>query len=415
MNDNDVVQYLANVLAVARSDDVLGPQEEAAIEQVRTDIGAKKKDLKDAQKLAEREDSQPVPVGRYSERIRNLEDMVFIALVDRELDPSEKQTILGFAKQLEVTQDQVKRIVAETKDRCRTKQGQMPCPGCGASVAATAKFCPECGRAIAPAPACQGTKVAFDYPTRGIAIEFAESTAASFDSALEVARSSPGFQECERSRKRWFLASWLEANVSAAIPLAEHLKGIRNRKAYMNGKELAWDEVFGFLSCMRQRQTAYRPVLYCFGTDEKQPNLCGCRQANMEWTGWARWLSYGRFTRGDRFVLDKQRIRHELNSNIHTFRFCPYMRHSLMEAILELLPAEVTVSQRHGWGYKETYEQTPDSIKVVQKEREGGYTYKREFYADGITPVGFQVGYDILRKALKKCGIADVDAKSVFS
>jgi len=183
----------------------------------------------------------------------------------------------------------------------------------------------------------------------------------------------------------------------------------------MNGKELAWDEVFGFLSCMRQRQTAYRPVLYCFGTDEKQPNLCGCRQANMEWTGWARWLSYGRFTRGDRFVLDKQRIRHELNSNIHTFRFCPYMRHSLMEAILELLPAEVTVSQRHGWGYKETYEQTPDSIKVVQKEREGGYTYKREFYADGITPVGFQVGYDILRKALKKCGIADVDAKSVFS
>jgi len=107
MNDNDVVQYLANVLAVARSDDVLGPQEEAAIEQVRTDIGAKKKDLKDAQKLAEREDSQPVPVGRYSERIRNLEDMVFIALVDRELDPSEKQTILGFAKQLEVTQDQV--------------------------------------------------------------------------------------------------------------------------------------------------------------------------------------------------------------------------------------------------------------------------------------------------------------------
>ena len=415
MNAEEVHGYLANVLAVARSDGVLSPQEETAIEDVRNEIGAKKKDLKDAQKLAQREDFQPTPVGRYSERIRNLEDMVFMSLVDGEFDSLEKQTILAFAKQLGITQAQVNRIMSESKTRSKSKQAQTQCSSCAASVATTAKFCPECGASIATTPAPQGTKIAFDYPNQGIAIEFCESTAASFDNALRVATESPGLQECERSRKRWFLASWPSSDVAAAMALAEQLKGIRNRKVYVDGTEVAWNEVFGFLWCLQQRQSAYAPVMYCFGADEKQPNLCGCKQAQMEWTAGAKWLSYGHFRRNDRFVFDKARIEHELQTNVHEFRFCPHMRRSLMEAIVELLPAEVAVSERHAWRYKEAYDQTPNSIKVVEKEKEDGYTYKREFYADGVAPVGFEVGHEILRMALRKCGITDVDARSVFS
>ncbi len=415
MNSDEMGRYLANVLAVARSDGVLSPHEEEAIEDVRVEIRAKKTDLKNAQKLSQREDFRASPVGRYSDKIRNLEDMVFMSLVDGDLDSSEKEVIRTFAKQLNVSQDQINQIVSESKVRLRGQVKQTRCPGCGTSIAATAKFCPDCGEAVLKASAVNGTKVAFDYPTEGISIEFAESTSASFDNALKVAQAALEFQECERSRKKWFLATWPTNDILGAVALAEQLKGIRNRKVYINGNEMTWDEVFGFLWCMRQRKSAYRAITYCFGADDNQPNLWGCKQARMEWGAWANWLSYGQFKRKDRFILDKQRIQHELRNNVHSFRFCPFMRRALMEAVLETLPGEVKISEGHGWQYKESYERTPSCIKVVQTETEDGCTYKREFHADGVAPIGFQVGREILCQALKMCGITDVDANSVFS
>lgn len=81
--------------------------------------------------------------------------------------------------------------------------------------------------------------------------------------------------------------------------------------------------------------------------------------------------------------------------------------------MLDLLPAEVKISSRSGWKYKESHEQTPTSIKVVQKEKEDGYTYTNEFHSDGVKPVGHAVASQILTKAFNACGVVDVKIKEL--
>ena len=413
MEEYEVVQYLANVLVVARADGSFGAREDAAMESIRLAIKAKKSELNKAIKLAGSDDFILVPPGRYSERIRNIEDMIFVALLDDELADKEKQVITDFAKKAGCVQEQINLILRETKRRIRDNQSEIPCPSCQDLVLANAKFCPSCGVQLGEAIQASAVQVEFKYPSKGISIEFAESSSASFGQALETAKKAPDFQKCQRGRKTWFLATWDQSQITDAAVLAGYLKGIRNRKAYVGGESKGWDEVFGFLWCYGQRQEAYRPKTYCFGMDEKRLNLFGCKQARMEWSDWADWFSYGHFRKKDVFVFDKARISHEVHTNLHKVKFCPCLRPKLVEQVIALLPAEVSISSRSGWKYKETYEQTPTSIKVIQKEKEDGYTYTNEFHSDGVKPVGHAVANQILTKAFKACGIVDVKAKEL--
>ena len=413
MEEYEVVQYLANVLVVARADGSFGAREDAAMESIRLAIKAKKSELNKAIKLAGSDDFILVPPGRYSERIRNIEDMIFVALLDDELADKEKQVITDFAKKAGCVQEQINLILRETKRRIRDNQSEIPCPSCQDLVLANAKFCPSCGVQLGEAIQASAVQVEFKYPSKGISIEFTESSSASFGQALETAKKAPDFQKCQRGRKTWFLATWDQSQITDAAVLAGYLKGIRNRKAYVGGESKGWDEVFGFLWCYGQRQEAYRPKTYCFGMDEKRLNLFGCKQARMEWSDWADWFSYGHFRKKDVFVFDKARISHEVHTNLHKVKFCPCLRPKLVEQVIALLPAEVSISSRSGWKYKETYEQTPTSIKVIQKEKEDGYTYTNEFHSDGVKPVGHAVANQILTKAFKACGIVDVKAKEL--
>ena len=413
MQDSDISQYIANILHVARADGMLSPNEEKAAEEIRLQLKVKKKDFNEAQKLVSDPSFCLKAVGRYSERIRNMEDMVFVALVDGKLADSEKQQIAKFAREIGITQQQINGILTEVKSRAKGTDIVASCPYCRKPIPAASRFCPECGAQIETIEQPAGTKLEFDYPSSGIAIEFPESSSASFSAAIAAAQKAPDFQECERGRKKWFLAAWPNGEIANTMNLIESLKGLRNRKVYVDGEPGTWDEVFGFLSCFRQRQQAYRPVEYCFGMDENQLNVWGCKLARMDWTSWAHWLSHGRFRKKDVFAFDKERIRHELETNLYRVRFCPCLRTKLVTAVLQLLPDEVRVGDRTGWKYNENCDEGPNSIKVVQRIHKDGYTYTNDFFSDGVRPTGPTVALDILQKAFKRCAIADVDVKQL--
>lgn len=414
MHPFEVVQYLANIISIVRADGMLSSDEHVALSSVTDAIGAKKKESKDAEKLAAQPDFQRKPVGRYSYCIRNIEDMIFVALADRDIGEAEQTRIDAFAKQIGVSQEQMDTIVAEADARAKAQTASITCPKCGTQCQGSVKFCPECGTSIhAPAQAAT-TKLEFDYPSSGVAIEFAETTAATFDAALRTAKASPSFQEIHRSTKRWFLACWPAGSVADTVELVSNLKGLRNRKVLIDGKETPWDQVFAFLWCAEQRNAAYRPPEFCFGADEKRPNLWGCKEFRMDWVERADWFSYGEFIGKDVFQFDRQRIVHELETTSHNLRFCPHMRVDLIQAVVTLLPDRVRVSERDGWKYKENYEQTPHSIKVVKKENYGGFTSTHEFYSDGVAPVGFEIAKGILNKAFAQCGVQDVEVKAIL-
>ena len=144
---------------------------------------------------------------------------------------------------------------------------------------------------------------------------------------------------------------------------------------------------------------------YCFGKDENRLNPWGCKQARMEWTEWSNWFSLGRWERTG--VMSKRNVwvfneecRHDLATNLHRFRFCPYLHQAFIDAS-NSIPDRIEVTNGGAWKYNTTYEETPGSIKIIEREGDGDLSYTREYYADGVRPRGLLPLEEILMKAFK--------------
>jgi ribosomal protein L37AE/L43A len=287
----DPIPFLANIALVAHADGKLSASELGQLEAIRTELKFKKGDFTAAIRLVEQGGHRMTPVGSFADQVLNLEMILRVAYSDDDLDHAEAALVEDFCKAVGIYQDQLDRLCREVMASLK-RQGKV-CPSCGTSAEADAWFCPKCGTSLASEEAA--VQVELNIPASGIAIEFAESSAASFSSALEIAKATQGFQSCQRAKKSWYLAVFPSGSLSDAMPLVQALSGIRNRRVYFDGAEKQWDEVFGFAWCASQRATAYRPVEYCFGKDENRINPWGCKQARMDWTDWASWFSYGRW------------------------------------------------------------------------------------------------------------------------
>ena len=148
MNPKDAVLYLANVILISAADGRLSDDEGNAIEAVRKEIGASEEQLKEALAAVAQGRHRATPVGRFSERARNLEDMVFVSLADGDMSQAEKPELLSFAKQIKVTQAQITEILAQAKERSRTLAGGPTCASCNREIPPDSKFCPFCGESL---------------------------------------------------------------------------------------------------------------------------------------------------------------------------------------------------------------------------------------------------------------------------
>jgi hypothetical protein len=420
LNEQDKIQYLANVLKVAFDDKSLSAREAAAFEEIRKSIDAKKGLLASAQKVVESGSYNFIKAGSFADQVKNLEAMLFVALTDMDLSESESRLVNEFVRLIGISQSQLDQLIIETLRYCDSANHEITCPSCSKSSPAQARFCPSCGQAFTSAGAA-AVEIGFDIPKSGYAIEFCASTAGGFATALEFAKTTGTMKTATKNKKTWHLVVFPSNDFTDMVTLASSLAGMRNRRVYLDGQELIWDEVFGFIWCSSQRATAYRPIEYCFGKDENRINPWGCKRAGMEWTDWSQWFSYGcwqkeGFIRSSYvFVFDKERIRHELATNLYRYRFCPHMRTQLAEAVLKYLPDQVEVTPNGHWKYNSAYEELPGTIKIVEREGSGDYVYTNEYYSDGVRPKGYAVLADILKKAFNECKVTDIVATSLLS
>lgn len=404
---SEPIPFLANIALVAYADGSLSANELGQLESIRKEYGIKKGEFSAAIKLVENGNYKITPLGSFADQVKNLELILRVALADSDLDAKENEILTNFCSAIGIHQEQLDRMRADVVGSL--KQAGKRCPSCGIENPSESCFCAKCGtNLVSPV---QDVQVKIEIPHSGIAIEFAESTAASFPRALELANKLPGFQKCQKGKRTWYLAVFPSGELKEAMPLVEALSGIRNRILYMDGEEKPWDEFFGFTWCASKRATAYRPVEYCFGKDENRLNPWGCKQAGMDWTEWADWFCYGRWEKAGiigqkvQWRLDKERIKHELATNLYRFRHCPYMNMKLPELILCHLPDTVAPGIDANWEFHQKYEEVPGAIKIVQKERNAGFSISNEFWADGIQPKGLHVLADILEKAFQEISV----------
>ncbi|MGJ8641803.1 MAG: TerB family tellurite resistance protein [Luteolibacter sp.] len=285
----DPIPFFANLSLVANADGKLTASELGQLEAIRADLKIKKGDSSKARALVAEGSYNLTSTGVFSDQIHNLELMLRVAYADDDLGDSESEIIGKFCNLIGVTQEQIDRIEQEVVSSL--KQTGKVCLSCGTSDEPKVKFCPGYGKTLIGKES--PVLLRFTITATGIAIKFADSTAASFTKALGFAKGSPGYQTCQKNKKNWHLASYPAGSISDAQPVAEALSGIRNKTAYQNEIEKAWDELFGFTWCASKRAPSYRPAEYCYGKDENRLNPWGCKQARIDWTDWSDWFSYG--------------------------------------------------------------------------------------------------------------------------
>lgn len=117
MNKEEKVAYLANIYYLLISDGGVDRIEETVFEGIRRDISAGYFETQEAMELARSEGYQVRLVGRWSQRISNLEDMLFAAYCNGVLERTEKKAIQQYASQLGIDQRQLDLIKEETKRR----------------------------------------------------------------------------------------------------------------------------------------------------------------------------------------------------------------------------------------------------------------------------------------------------------
>ena len=148
MNSEDKVVYLGNVIFISAADGKLSDIEGKVIEGVRQNIGASETDLKNALSIVGHGKHRLTPIGRFSDKVRNLEDMVFTSLADGNLSEEEKPELLSFAKAIGINQDQLKNILSEAKVRVEAEIATEKCPDCKKDIPPESNFCPGCGASV---------------------------------------------------------------------------------------------------------------------------------------------------------------------------------------------------------------------------------------------------------------------------
>ena len=117
MNGEDKAKYLANIYHLLIVDGDMERLEERVFDDIRRDIRAGYTETQKAKELARQEEYQFELVGRWSDRIANLEDMLFAACCDGVFERAEQKAIQKYVKQLGISQTQFDVIKQETKRR----------------------------------------------------------------------------------------------------------------------------------------------------------------------------------------------------------------------------------------------------------------------------------------------------------
>jgi uncharacterized tellurite resistance protein B-like protein len=119
MTQQEQIQYLANIYNLAAADGNFQVEEDYLLQEIAKGIGAGYLETRKALDLSQQKDFVVKLPHRYSEKLRCLEDMLFVALSDKKLNEMEKQIIIIFAKQLGINQEHMDILRREIKDRLK--------------------------------------------------------------------------------------------------------------------------------------------------------------------------------------------------------------------------------------------------------------------------------------------------------
>ena len=452
------VIYLANVLSIACSDGKITPDEDKILKSIASRIGADVNTVEQAKKLLMKGDYVLQPLKVTTDRVRNIEDMVMVAMADGNLGTSEATPIEQFTDMLGITQQEMDSIVARAQARLeadteatRYSQRRVARKAKKASPPPSPKAAPPppvpkvASTPPPPPPPPVSAKVESpvvakeqklrslkkplekpqnkkpvkkeDYqsvsknrykpPADGLVITFSGSSSNVMTLALDALRSAPESGTHRTSSGKLYYGIWPDANLTKAAGVALAVAGLSSRKVYVNGDEISWNDLFAFTRCAMLRMESDNPVEYCFGCYDASLNIWGCRQAGMDWSESAEWFSLGSFKDAGGFVFDKNAISAMLERKLKHVAICPFLNRACMSAALEKFPK--TIKAKTGWRFSEVAGDSSKSVLRTVTENVHGCLYSYEAQVNGMVSSNEYEAIRLIRRATKACGIKNAD------
>lgn len=119
MHEEQARIYLRNLLAVARADDVVLLDEHNLLAELSAKRGIRVALLNDCLAELRPAEVKLTALSRFSERVRCLEDMIMLALVDGDVPNSEKQLLFKAAESADISSSNVVTMIREARQRLR--------------------------------------------------------------------------------------------------------------------------------------------------------------------------------------------------------------------------------------------------------------------------------------------------------
>ena len=219
----------------------------------------------------------------------------------------------------------------------------LVCDKCHAKIADGYKFCPECGDPVTEADVVKENTIVLHGKTPIVTLVFGYSTSGNYQRAIEMCSKNPSYELTGEGKG-------IQHKISLPITEAELLGNLYDlvgswKSSFMQIDGVSAtkkDLVYGGVGCFRERQKAYDPEMYCYGSAAYDRNIWGCKRLNMplyEWGG--GWLECGAFDKQGVWHFDKNMIRHELETAIEENKLCPIINRDLILKTLDRLPDRI--------------------------------------------------------------------------
>ena len=119
MTQEEQIQYLANIYYLAYADENFEVEEDYLLQGIAKDIGAGYLETRKALDRSMEKRFKIKYPARWSDIIRNLEDLLLVALHDKKFHKIEKKIILTYAKKLKLDQKVFGFIQKQAKNRIK--------------------------------------------------------------------------------------------------------------------------------------------------------------------------------------------------------------------------------------------------------------------------------------------------------
>jgi uncharacterized tellurite resistance protein B-like protein len=126
MTQTEQIQYLANIYYLARADGRFEVEEDYLLQEIAKGIGAGYLETRKALDMSMADGFEVKFPERFSDRMRNLEDMLMVAYYDNKIQEMEKKIIVSYSKHLGIDKQQFDIIKSEIKQRLADFKKRQP-------------------------------------------------------------------------------------------------------------------------------------------------------------------------------------------------------------------------------------------------------------------------------------------------